>query len=179
MRDGEVDLRQAQSEAGRKPRRRRAKPCSLLRQPRAAAGAAPRANPAWAFGLMILAAAVQAIRRNMMRSALTMLGVFIGVAALIAMVAVGQGANEAVRKQIERLGTNLVVVQPGARTAGGVRSGAGSASTLTIADAQAIMREATAVSEVGYLIRQSGPGRNTATRTGPRRSRASASIIRR
>jgi macrolide transport system ATP-binding/permease protein len=109
-----------------------------------------------AFALMIIAAAMQALRRNMMRSALTMLGVFIGVAALIAMVAVGQGANEAVRKQIERLGTNLVVVQPGARTAGGVRSGFGSASTLTTADAHAILREANAVSEVSYLIRQSG-----------------------
>ena len=72
---------------------------------------------------MILAAAAQAIGRNKMRSALTMLGVFIGVAALIAMVAVGDGANEAVRKQIESLGTNLVVVQPGAVTAGGVRGG--------------------------------------------------------
>ena len=58
-----------------------------------------------------------------MRSALTMLGVFIGVAALIAMVAVGQGANDAVRKQIESLGTNLVVVLPGATTTGGVRGG--------------------------------------------------------
>ena len=67
---------------------------------------------------MIMAAAVQAIGRNKMRSALTMLGVFIGVAALIAMVAVGQGANEAVRKQIESLGTNLVVVLPGARDGG-------------------------------------------------------------
>ena len=103
-----------------------------------------------------MAAAVQAIRRNMMRSALTMLGVFIGVAALIAMVAVGQGANDAVRKQIERLGTNLVVVLPGARTAGGMRAGSGSASTLTTSDAQAIRRESAAVSEVSYLIRQSG-----------------------
>ena len=92
---------------------------------------------------MIMAAALQALRRNKMRSALTMLGVFIGVAALIAMVAVGQGANEAVRKQIESLGTNLVVVLPGARTTGGVRGGFGSASTLTVADAQAIRREAT------------------------------------
>ena len=105
---------------------------------------------------MILAAAAQAIWRNKMRSALTMLGVFIGVAALIAMVAVGQGANEAVRKQIERLGTNLVVVLPGARTSGGMRAGSGSASTLTISDAQAIRRESAAVSEVSYLIRQSG-----------------------
>ena len=68
----------------------------------------------WTFGLMILAAAAQAVGRNKMRSALTMLGVFIGVAALIVMVAVGDGANEAVRKQIESLGANLVVIQPGA-----------------------------------------------------------------
>ena len=72
------------------------------------------------------------------------------------MVAVGQGANDAVRKQIERLGTNLVVVLPGARTAGGMRAGSGSASTLTTNDAQAIQRESMAVSEVSYLIRQSG-----------------------
>jgi macrolide transport system ATP-binding/permease protein len=115
-----------------------------------------RTNTFWGFGLMIIAAAMQAIWRNMMRSSLTMLGVFIGVAALIAMVAVGQGANVAVRKQIERLGTNLVVVLPGARTSGGMRAGSGSASTLTTSDAQAIRRESTAVSEVSYLIRQSG-----------------------
>ena len=118
--------------------------------------AARRTNTFWSFAVMIMAAAMQAIWRNMMRSALTMLGVFIGVAALIAMVAVGQGANDAVRKQIERLGTNLVVVLPGARTAGGMRAGSGSASTLTTNDAQAIQRESMAVSEVSYLIRQSG-----------------------
>ena len=73
-----------------------------------------------------------------------MLGVFIGVAALIAMVAVGQGANEAVRKQIESLGTNMFVVVPGASWSGGARIGSGSASTLTVADAEAIRREATA-----------------------------------
>ena len=117
---------------------------------------AQRPAAAWAFARMVVAAALQAIHRNMMRSALTMLGVFIGVAALIAMVAVGQGANEAVRKQIESLGTNLVVVLPGARTAGGMRGGFGSASTLTTGDAQAIKREAPAASEVGYIIRQSG-----------------------
>ena len=110
----------------------------------------------WAFALMVMAAALQAIARNKMRSSLTMLGVFIGVAALIAMVAVGQGANEAVLKQIESLGTNLVVVQPGARTMGGLRGGSGSASTLTVSDARAIRREAAAVGSVGYLIRQSG-----------------------
>ena len=110
----------------------------------------------WAFGLMILAAAAQAIGRNKMRSALTMLGVFIGVAALIVMVAVGEGANEAVRKQIESLGTNVVVILPGAVTTGGVRAGFGSASTLTVDDARAIRREDPAVAVVGYLIRQQG-----------------------
>jgi macrolide transport system ATP-binding/permease protein len=109
-----------------------------------------------AFAVMVATASAQAIWRNRMRSALTMLGVFIGVAALIAMVSVGQGANAAVRKQIERLGTNLVVVVPGATTAGGARGGFGSATTLTVADARAILREAPAVGDVGYLIRQSG-----------------------
>jgi macrolide transport system ATP-binding/permease protein len=110
----------------------------------------------WSFGLMILAAAAQAIGRNKMRSALTMLGVFIGVAALIVMVAVGQGANEAVRKQIETLGTNVVIILPGAITTGGIRAGFGSASTLTVEDAHAIRREDAAVAQVGYLIRQQG-----------------------
>jgi len=110
----------------------------------------------WAFGLMILASAAQAIGRNKMRSALTMLGVFIGVAALIVMVAVGEGANEAVRKQIESLGSNMVVILPGALTSGGIRAGFGSASTLTVEDAKAIRREDSAVAQVGYLIRQQG-----------------------
>jgi macrolide transport system ATP-binding/permease protein len=109
-----------------------------------------------AFALMILAAAAQAIGRNKMRSVLTMLGVFIGVAALIVMVAVGNGASEAVRKQIESLGTNVVVVLPGALTLGGIRAGYGSASTLTVGDARAIRRDDPAVAQVGYLIRQSG-----------------------
>ena len=103
-----------------------------------------------------MTAAAEAIWRNKMRSALTMLGVFIGVAALIVMVSVGQGANEAVRKEIARLGTNLVVILPGAATSGGARGGSGSASTLTVADVQAIRREAPAAGEVSYLIRQSG-----------------------
>jgi macrolide transport system ATP-binding/permease protein len=118
--------------------------------------AAGGSGAVWAFAMMIMAAAIQALARNKMRSALTMLGVFIGVAALIAMVAVGQGANEAVRKQIESLGTNLLVVIPGATTMGGIRGGLGSASTLTIADVEALRREAPAVGSVSYLIRQMG-----------------------
>jgi macrolide transport system ATP-binding/permease protein len=115
-----------------------------------------KTGPVLGFVTMILGAAAQALWRNKMRSALTMLGVFIGVAALIAMVAVGQGANAAVRKQIESLGTNLLVVLPGATTTSGVRSGAGSASTLNDNDAVAIRREDPAVGMVSYLIRQPG-----------------------
>ncbi len=109
-----------------------------------------------AFLAMIAAAAAQALARNKMRSSLTMLGVFIGVAALIAMVAVGQGANDAVKRQLESLGTNMLVVLPGATTASGVHAGFGSASTLTVADAEAIRAEAPAVSDVGYQMRSVG-----------------------
>ena len=129
---------------------------ALFRPRRALRAAIDQTGGFWAFGLMILAAAAQAIGRNKMRSALTMLGVFIGVAALIVMVAVGQGANQAVRKQIESLGSNVVVILPGALTTGGIRAGFGSASTLTVEDARAIGRDSPAVAQVGYLIRQQG-----------------------
>ncbi|MCP6769971.1 ABC transporter permease, partial [Klebsiella pneumoniae] len=76
-----------------------------------------------------------ALRRNPLRSALTALGVVIGVAAVIAMVSVGQGASAAVQAQIANLGTNIVMVMPGATTVGGARSGAGGVNTLTVGDA--------------------------------------------
>ncbi len=129
---------------------------STFFQPHTAGMPTVAAGAHLAFGLMVLATAAQAIGRNKMRSALTMLGVFVGVAALITMVAIGQGANEAVRKQIESLGTNVVVILPGALMSGGVRGGFGSASTLTVTDAHAIRREDAAVAQVGYLIRQQG-----------------------
>jgi macrolide transport system ATP-binding/permease protein len=114
----------------------------------------------WPFMWMIVAAAAQALARNRMRSALTALGVFIGVAALIAMVAVGDGATQSVKAQLERLGTNMVVVQPGAVTSGGARAGFGSASTLTVSDAEALPREDPAVMSVSYLVRQTGQIQN-------------------
>jgi len=124
-----------------------------------AAGAAIRGGDSGfrtAFLSMIFFASLQALARNKLRSVLTMLGVFIGVAALIAMVAIGDGASAAVKKQLESLGTNMVVVQPGASGAGGVRSGAGSASTLTVTDAETILHDDPAVQRVSYLTRQSG-----------------------
>jgi macrolide transport system ATP-binding/permease protein len=120
----------------------------------AAAPPDPESGLGVAFLSMVVSASLQALARNKLRSALTMLGVFIGVAALIAMVAVGDGAGAAVKKQLESLGTNMVVVQPGATTAGGVRAGAGSASTLTVTDAQTILHGDPAVAQVGYLTRQ-------------------------
>ena len=106
------------------------------------------------FAMMALRAAARALARNKLRSILTMLGIFIGVAALIAMVAVGQGANEAVEEQIASLGTNLLVVMPGATTANGVRAGFGSVSTLTVGDADAIIKDDWPVARVSYLDRQ-------------------------
>jgi macrolide transport system ATP-binding/permease protein len=149
MRDGEVISDE------RKPAVR-PRPAASAAVPQPVPAGASSAGTVQAFALMIVAAAFQALARNKMRSALTMLGVFIGVAALIAMVAVGQGANDAVRKQIESLGTNLLVVVPGATSMGGMRSGQGSASTLTVVDAEALRREAPAVGSVSYLIRQMG-----------------------
>ena len=113
------------------------------------------------FGVMALKAAARALARNKLRSALTMLGIFIGVAALIAMVAVGQGANQAVKEQIASLGTNLLIVLPGAVTASGVRNGYGSRSTLRASDGEAITKEDSAVLMVSYLDRQTAQVENS------------------
>jgi macrolide transport system ATP-binding/permease protein len=157
MRDGEIVSDEALTRSARVGDGGRAR--SIAAAPltvRPTVSVLPTGNVALAFGAMVLAAAAQAIGRNKMRSALTMLGVFIGVAALIVMVAIGQGASDAVKKQIESLGTNMVVILPGAVTSGGIRAGFGSASTLTVADARAIHREDPAVAQIGYLIRQQG-----------------------
>ncbi len=114
----------------------------------------PRLGSAEIFIRMAFPAAGRALVRNKMRSALTMLGIFIGVAALITMVAVGQGASASVKAQIESLGTNLLIIMPGATTASGVRGGSGSASTLTVGDAEAIKREDSAVADIAVQDRQ-------------------------
>jgi putative ABC transport system permease protein len=85
--------------------------------------------------------ALSAIMANALRSLLTMLGIVIGVAAVIAMVAIGSGARNLVDSQIRSLGANLAIVTPGNVTQGGARLGAGAASSLTDEDAQAIRRE--------------------------------------
>jgi macrolide transport system ATP-binding/permease protein len=109
----------------------------------------------WSFVAMALLAAGRGLGRNKLRSALTMLGIFIGVAALIAMLAVGEGARAALKAQLESLGTNLLVVLPGSVRNNGVRSGSGSASTLRVTDGAAILEEDSAVADISYVNRQS------------------------
>ena len=91
--------------------------------------------------LMVLRVALKALRVNKLRSSLTMLGMIIGVASVIAMLAIGGGAQERVREQLKNLGSNLMLVFPGSTTASGVRLGTGAAQTLTEEDAQAIAVE--------------------------------------
>ena len=85
--------------------------------------------------------ALRALRRNKMRSILTALGIIIGVGAVIAMVSIGNGAKAQVEAQVASLGENVITVFPGSFTAGGMRGGWGTMSTLTIEDAEAIGRE--------------------------------------
>jgi putative ABC transport system permease protein len=91
--------------------------------------------------LQLLRVALRALAINKLRSALTMLGIVIGVAAVIVMIAVGAGAQKRVEEQIRALGSNLLLVMPGATTAGGVRMGFGSSSTLSEDDVAAINRD--------------------------------------
>jgi len=100
--------------------------------------------------LMIIRVAFRALVRNKMRAALTMLGIIIGVSAVIAMVSIGQGASASVQAQIESIGTNLLFVSAGAQNVGGVRSGTGDTGNqnLTVDDLEAIKREVPSVSMV-------------------------------
>ncbi len=104
--------------------------------------------------LITVKIALRALRRNAMRSLLTTLGIIIGVAAVIAMVSIGQGASVSVQEQIARMGTNMLIILSGTTTQGGVRSGFGGAQTLKTSDAKAIQRECPAVGAVTYLRRQ-------------------------
>ena len=99
------------------------------------------------FLLMTVVVAFRVLSRNRMRSALTMLGIIIGVGAVIAMVSIGEGAKAAVQAQIASFGTNVITILPGSMTLGGVRTGHGGAVTLTIAD----MEELKKIPGVAYV----------------------------
>jgi putative ABC transport system permease protein len=94
----------------------------------------------------VLKIAFRALARNKARSALTMLGIIIGVASVIAMVSLGQGAQKQVQDQISSMGTNLLIVQAGSQRSGGMRGGAGTSTSLTPDDMQAVLRDVSTVS---------------------------------
>ena len=98
--------------------------------------------------------AYSALRSNKVRTAMTMLGVIIGVAAVIATVAVGAGATERIQQQIASLGSNLIMVIPGSITTSGIRLGSGNALTLTEDDARAMTAQCPSVAAVAPVVRQ-------------------------
>jgi putative ABC transport system permease protein len=104
--------------------------------------------------LMTLRIALRALARNKLRAFLTMLGIIIGVGAVIAMVAIGEGAKSTIRSQIASLGTNVLVVLPGSNNQGGVRFGTGNVNTLVDGDARAIVRELPSVSFASPVLRR-------------------------
>ena len=97
--------------------------------------------------------ALSALRVNRLRSALTMLGIIIGVAAVIAMVAVGSGATAQIQEQIRSIGSNVIIVLSGSATSGGIRLGHGSVLTLTEEDTKAIASECPAVALTASSVR--------------------------
>src|SRR5580765_4967722 len=98
--------------------------------------------------VMTFRIAFKALGRNKMRTGLTMLGMIIGVSAVITLVAMGNGAQSAIEDQIKGAGTNMITVNAGNASTGGVRGGSGTSSTLTVDDADAIKNE---IEGVQYL----------------------------
>jgi putative ABC transport system permease protein len=105
------------------------------------------------FLWLTIQVALRALSRNPLRAGLTMLGIIIGVGAMVAMVSLGQGAGASIQAQIASLGSNVVIVIPGATTVSGVRTGLGGVSTLTIEDAKDIERKVAGVTGVSYATR--------------------------
>jgi putative ABC transport system permease protein len=105
------------------------------------------------FLWLTMLSALRILRRNPLRAGLTMLGIIIGIGAVVAMVSLGQGATASVQSEIASLGTNVLIVVPGATTVSGVRGGLGSVSTLTVEDAEEIEKKVAGVATVMYGAR--------------------------
>ena len=114
--------------------------------------------------------ALRALARNKMRSALTMLGIIIGVGAVIAVVSIGQGANYKVQQGIAAMGTNAVFIAAGSNRAGGVRQGYGGVKTLTVDDMNAILLQSPLIKQAAPSLLNQAAGRFTGIKTGIRRS---------
>ena len=110
--------------------------------------------------LATLLTALSSLGANKLRAGLTLLGIVIGVASVISLMAIGKGAQESITSRIESLGTNLLFVRPGATTQGGISSGLGSAGTLTLDDAYALLDPCHKTAQVDVA------GRNLAAQVG-------------
>ena len=106
-----------------------------------------------AFVWMTVVTALRILARNRLRAGLTMLGIVIGVGAVIAMVGIGEGAKRAVQAQIATMGTNVIIVWPGVTTVSGVRGSQGSAVTLTVADALDLKKKIPLLAETAWAKR--------------------------
>jgi len=106
-----------------------------------------------AFVWLTILTALRILARNRMRAGLTMLGIVIGVAAVIAMVSIGEGAKRAVQAQIATMGTNVIVIFPGVTSASGVRGSQGSAMTLTVSDALDLKKRVPLLADTGWAKR--------------------------
>ena len=115
----------------------------------------------------MLRTALHGLSRNIMRAALTALGIIIGVAAVIAMMEIGQGSSSAIQRTIASMGANNLLVMPGTATSGGVSFGAGSVMTLTPQDADAIAAECPAVLAAAPVVQSPHPGYLRKPQLGP------------
>jgi putative ABC transport system permease protein len=106
-----------------------------------------------AFILLTVLTAIRILGRNRLRAGLTMLGIVIGVGAVIAMVSIGEGAKAAVAQRVASIGTNVIIVLPGSTTAGGVRGGQGGAVTLTMSDGMDLKKRVPLLRDTGWAKR--------------------------
>jgi putative ABC transport system permease protein len=106
-----------------------------------------------AFVVLTVMTALRILSRNRLRAGLTMLGIVIGVGAVIAMVSIGQGARAAVQAQVASMGTNVIVIMPGSTTVSGVRGGQGGAVTLTVNDAAEMKKRSPLLSDTAWAKR--------------------------
>src|SRR5687768_5629402 len=106
--------------------------------------------------------AIRALRRNKMRAFLTMLGIIIGVAAVIAMVAIGQGSKQSIQDQLSSMGSNMITIRPNSNqtVGGGARLDASSLQTLTVEDIKAIQSQATNITAVSPAVQGRGQAIN-------------------
>ena len=102
---------------------------------------------------MTVLTAFRFLNRNRMRSVLTTIGIIIGVGSVIAMVSIGEGAKSVIQAQVASMGTNMILILPGATSVGGVRGGQGGAVTLTVADAQDLKKKVSLLNETGWAKR--------------------------